>query len=85
MLVVGTTTRRGRRMTEREKLEREIYELTQIIGANCGALRSASTSERDRVELRRAVELRAARRSLLKETLMSLPQSDTNTSDPVPA
>ena len=72
----GTTIRRGRRMTEREKLEQEIYELTQIIGANCGALRSASTSERDKVDLRRAVELRAARRSRLKEALTSLSQSD---------
>ena len=72
----GTTIRRGRRMTEREKLEREIYELTQIIGANCGALRSGSTSERDKVDLRRAVELRAARRSRLKEALTSLSQSD---------
>jgi len=85
LLTVDTTTRRGRRMTEREKLEQEIYELTQIIGANCGALRSGSTSERDKVDLRRAVASRAARRSLLKEVLTSLPQSDTDTSDPVPA
>ena len=62
-------------MTEREKLEREIYELTQIIGADSGALRSASTSEMDKASLRRAVEMRAARRSRLKAALTSLPQS----------
>jgi hypothetical protein len=62
-------------MTERERLEREIYELTQIIGANSGALRSASTSEMDKINLRRAVETRGAKRSLLKEALISLPQS----------
>ena len=62
-------------MTEREKLEREIYELSQIVGADSGALRAASTPEMDKVNLRRAVELRAARRSRLKESLTSLPQS----------
>jgi hypothetical protein len=62
-------------MTERAKLEREIYELTQIIGADSGALRSASTSKMDKVDLRRAVEMRAAKRSLLKEGLTSLRQS----------
>jgi hypothetical protein len=73
---VGRTIRRGRRMTEREELEREIYELTQIIGADSGALRSASTSATDKANLRRAVEMRAARLSLLQEALTSLLQSN---------
>ena len=72
-------------MTEREKLEREIYELTQIIEADSGALRSASTSESDKADLRRAVELRAARRRLLEEALTLLPHSDRTLPDRAPA
>jgi hypothetical protein len=45
---------------EREKLEREIYQLTQIIAANAHALVSKSTSIADRAGLRRQIDIRTA-------------------------
>jgi hypothetical protein len=47
-------------MIEREKLEREIHQLTQIIGANAFALASKSTPIADRAGLRRQIEIRTA-------------------------
>ena len=45
---------------EREKLEREIHQLTQIIGADAFALASKSTPIADRAGLRRQIEIRGA-------------------------
>jgi hypothetical protein len=45
---------------EREKLEREIHQLTQIIGADAFALASKSTPIADRAGLRRQIERRTA-------------------------
>jgi hypothetical protein len=53
---------------EREKLEREIHQLTQIIGADAFALASKSTPIADRAGLRRRIEIRTARwAGLLKQ------------------
>jgi hypothetical protein len=46
-------------MTEREKLEREIHQLTQIIGANAFALASKSTPIADRAGLQKQIEIRS--------------------------
>ena len=43
---------------EREKLEREIYQLTQIIAANAYALVSKSTPVADRAGLRKQIDIR---------------------------
>jgi hypothetical protein len=45
---------------EREKLEREIHQLTQIMGADAFALASKSTPIADRAGLRRQIEIRSA-------------------------
>jgi hypothetical protein len=43
---------------EREKLEREIHQLTQIIGANAFALVSKSTPIADRAGLQKQIDIR---------------------------
>jgi hypothetical protein len=43
---------------EREKLEREIYQLTQIIGADAYALVSKSTPIADRAGLQKQIDIR---------------------------
>jgi hypothetical protein len=43
---------------EREKLEREIHQLTQIIGANAFALVSKSTPIADRARLQKQIDIR---------------------------
>jgi hypothetical protein len=43
---------------EREKLEREIYQLTQIIAANAYALVSKGTPLADRAGLQRQIDIR---------------------------
>jgi hypothetical protein len=54
-------------MIEREKLEREIHQLTQIIGADAYALVSKSTPSADRAGLQKQIEMRTAvRDGLLK-------------------
>jgi hypothetical protein len=45
-------------MLEREKLEREIYQLTQIIGADAYALVSKSTPVADRAGLQKQIDMR---------------------------
>ena len=45
---------------EREKLEREIHQLAQIIAADVFALASKSTPIADRAGLRRQIEIRTA-------------------------
>ena len=47
-------------MTEREKLEREIHQLTQIIGANAFALAAKSTPGADRAGLQKQIAIRSA-------------------------
>jgi hypothetical protein len=47
-------------MTERDKLEREIHQLTQIIAANVFALASKSTPNADRAGLQRQIGIRSA-------------------------
>ena len=55
-------------MREREKLEREIHQLTQIIGSNAFALASKSTPIADRAGLQKQIEIRSARwAGLLKQ------------------
>ena len=46
-------------MIVREKLEREIHQLTQIIGSNAFALASKSTPLADRARLQRQIEMRS--------------------------
>ena len=46
-------------MIEREKIEREIHQLTQIIAANAFALSSRSTPNADRVGLQKQIEIRS--------------------------
>jgi hypothetical protein len=43
---------------EREKLERDIYQLTQIIAANAYALGSKSAPVADRAGLRKQIDIR---------------------------
>jgi hypothetical protein len=45
---------------EREKLEREIHQLTQIIAADAFALASKSTPTADRAGLQKQIEIRSA-------------------------
>ena len=47
-------------MIEREKLEREIHQLTQIIAADAFALASKSTPIADRAGLQKQIEIRSA-------------------------
>jgi hypothetical protein len=47
-------------MIEREKMDREIHQLTQIVAANAFALASRSTPNADRVGLQRQIEIRSA-------------------------
>ena len=55
-------------MTERDRLEREIHQLTQIIAANSFALASRSTPGADRAALQRQIAIRSARwAGLLKQ------------------
>lgn len=55
-------------MTERDRLEREIRQLTQIIAADAFALASKSTSGADRAGLQRQIGIRSARwAALLKQ------------------
>ena len=57
-------------MTERERLEREIYQLTAIIRADVDALRSKTTSDSDRAGLQR--QSRTAERNRLQSLLADL-------------
>jgi hypothetical protein len=55
-------------MIEREKLEREVHQVTQIIAANAFALASKSTPIADRAGLRKQIDIRTAMwASLLKQ------------------
>jgi hypothetical protein len=47
-------------MVEREEIEREIHQLTQIIAADAFALASRSTPSADRVGLQKQIEVRSA-------------------------
>ena len=47
-------------MIEREKIEREIHQLTQIIAADAFALASRSTPSADRAGLQKQIEIRSA-------------------------
>jgi hypothetical protein len=46
-------------MIEREKIEREIHQLTQIIAANAFALASTTTPNADRVGVQKQIEVRS--------------------------
>jgi hypothetical protein len=56
-------------MMEREKLEREIYQLSQIIGANAYALVFTSTPIADRAGLQKQIDIRTAMQTGLLEQL----------------
>ena len=51
----------GAVVTERERLEREIYQLTQIIKANRDALASRRIRPGDRTSLQQQIDVRTAR------------------------
>jgi hypothetical protein len=51
---------KGGHMIEREKIEREIHQLTQIIAADAFALASRSTTSADRAGLQKQIEIRSA-------------------------
>jgi predicted nucleic acid-binding Zn-ribbon protein len=59
-------------MTEREKLEREIYQLTRIINSNRDALVCGVTRPEDRPALQQQIDIRAARRDELQCQLDAL-------------
>jgi hypothetical protein len=63
----------GGTMTKRQRLEREIHHLIQIIGSNMAALRLASISSADKKHLLLAVGQRRVRLALLQEQLAMLP------------
>jgi hypothetical protein len=67
-------------MTERERLEREIYELTVTIGPDVDALRSKTTSVSDGAGLQRQIEIRAAERKRLHLLLADLERYQVGTS-----
>jgi hypothetical protein len=67
-------------MTERERLEREIYQLTAIIEADVDALRSRTTSDSDRAGLQRQIEIRTAERNRLQALLADLERYQAGTS-----
>jgi hypothetical protein len=67
-------------MMEREKLEREIHQLIQIIGANAFALVSKSTPIADRARLQKQMDIRAAMWSGLLKQLSS--DSSLGTAEP---
>ena len=56
-------------MTERERLEREIYELGEIIKANAAALVSKTISGDDRKLLQHQMTRRIAHQKLMQEWL----------------
>jgi hypothetical protein len=60
---------------EREKLEREIYQLTQIISANAYALGSKFTPVADRAALQKQIDIRTAMWAGLLKQLGSDSQS----------
>jgi hypothetical protein len=62
---------------EREKLQREIYQLTQIIAANAHALVSKSTPIADRAGLRRQIDIRTATWAGLLKQLSGVSSLDT--------
>jgi hypothetical protein len=59
-------------VTERERLEREIYQLTRIINANRDALASKKTRPEDRPALQQAIDIRTARRDELQRQVDAL-------------
>ena len=65
-------------MTERERLEREIYQLTAIIKADAEALGRNSTSDSDRAGLLRQIAIRTADCDRLRARLRELNQADTS-------
>ena len=59
-------------MTEREKLEREIYTLGQIVGSNAATLNSKTMSNDDRAALQRQMTTRISHLKLLQKRLERL-------------
>ena len=62
---------------EREKLEREIHQLTQIIAADAFALASRSTPIADRAGLQRQIDIRTTMRVGLSKELSGDSSLDT--------
>ena len=56
-------------MTERQKLEREIYEIGKLIDANVVALKTKAMSDYDREALQRHMSTRGAHLKLLQRQL----------------
>jgi hypothetical protein len=65
-------------MEERERLEREIYQLTAIIEADTEALRKKSTTDSDRAALLQQIEVRTAKRDHLRSLLRKLNAADSS-------
>jgi hypothetical protein len=59
----------GHVVTEREKLQREIYELGRIIQSNALVLASKTMYERDRESLQRQMTVRMEHQKLLQRRL----------------
>jgi hypothetical protein len=55
----GADLLEGGHLADRKKLEREIHQLTQIIGADAFALASRSTPVADRAGLLKQIEIRS--------------------------
>ncbi len=64
-------------MTERDRLEREIRQLTQIIAADAFALASRSTPGADRAGLQRQIGIRSARWAALLKQLSGASTQET--------
>jgi hypothetical protein len=60
--------------SERERLEREIYQLTVIIQSNADALKSATTRASDRAALQRQIRIRSVERDRLRALLANIPR-----------
>jgi len=61
-------------LSERVRLEREVYRLTQLVLECSSAIEGGATSEADQAKLRRAVEERADVLRRLEKLVASLPE-----------
>jgi len=69
-------------VTEREKLEREIYTLGQIIGSNASTLSSKTMNNDDRAALQRQMTTRISHLKLLQKRLERLSKGGTSPTGP---
>ena len=60
-------------LSERVRLEREVYRLTQLVAECSSAIEAGTTSQADKAKLQRAVEERAEVLMRLGKLVASLP------------